>query len=57
MRGRAFAVNQAVMFIAVPIVAFLSWWLVPLSPYGIDGWRWVVLIGAAASMVIWVLRL
>jgi len=49
MRGRAFAVNQAVMFIAVPIVAALSWWLVPLSPYGVDGWRWVVLIGAAGS--------
>jgi MFS transporter, putative metabolite:H+ symporter len=57
MRGRAFAVNQAVMFIAVPVVAALSWWLVPLSPYGVDGWRWVVLIGAAGSMVIWVLRL
>ena len=57
MRGRAFAVNQAVMFTAVPIVAALAWWLVPLSPYGIEGWRWVVLIGAAASMVIWVLRL
>ena len=57
MRGRAFAVNQAVMFIAVPIVAFLSWWLVPLSPFGVDGWRLVVLIGAAGSMVIWVLRL
>jgi len=56
MRGRAFAVNQAVMFVAVPIVAFLAWWLVPLSPMGLDGWRWVVLIGAAASMVIWVLR-
>src|SRR4051812_39401998 len=50
MRGRAFAVNQAVMFTAVPIVAALSWWLVPLSPYGIDGWRWVVLIGAVGSM-------
>src|SRR3954463_13390906 len=57
MRGRAFAVNQAVMFVAVPVVAALAWWLVPLSPYGIDGWRWVVLIGAAGSMVIWVLRL
>jgi len=57
MRGRAFAVNQAVMFIAVPIVAALAWWLVPLSPYGIEGWRWVVLIGAAASMIIWILRL
>src|ERR1700692_1781070 len=57
MRGRAFAVNQAVMFIAVPIVALLAWWLVPLSPYGVEGWRWVVLIGAAGSMVIWILRL
>lgn len=57
MRGRAFAVNQAVMFIAVPVVAFLAWWLVPLAPFGLDGWRWVVLIGAAASMVIWILRL
>jgi putative MFS transporter len=57
MRGRAFAVNQSIMFIAVPVVAALAWWLVPLSPFGIDGWRWVVLIGAAASMIVWVLRL
>src|SRR4051812_47329817 len=57
MRGRAFAVNQAVMFTAVPIVAALSWWLVPLAPYGLDGWRWVVLIGATGSMAIWILRL
>src|SRR6266446_10916031 len=57
MRGRAFAINQAVMFTAVPVVAALAWWLVPLSPYGIDGWRWVAVIGAAASMVIWILRL
>src|ERR1700686_3909289 len=57
MRGRAFAVNQAIMFTSVPVVAALAWWLVPLSPYGIDGWRWVVLIGAAGSMVIWILRL
>jgi putative MFS transporter len=56
MRGRAFAVNQAVMFTAVPVVAALAWWLVPLAPYGIDGWRWVVLIGAAGSMAIWILR-
>jgi len=56
MRGRAFAVNQAIMFTAVPVVALLAWWLVPLTPYGIEGWRWVVLIGAAASMIIWVVR-
>jgi putative MFS transporter len=57
MRGRAFAVNQSIMFVAVPVVAFLAWWLVPLAPYGVEGWRWVVLIGAAASMIVWVVRL
>jgi MFS transporter, putative metabolite:H+ symporter len=57
MRGRAFAVNQSIMFVAVPVVAFLAWWLVPLAPYGIEGWRWVVLISAAASMIVWVVRL
>ncbi len=56
MRGRAFAVNQAVMFTAVPAIALLAWWMVPLAPFGLDGWRWVVLIGAAGSMVIWMLR-
>ncbi|HEY2618275.1 MAG TPA: MFS transporter, partial [Acetobacteraceae bacterium] len=50
MRGRAFAVNQAVMFMAVPVIAFLAWWLVPLKPYGLDGWRWVVLIGAGRCL-------
>src|SRR5579864_7278199 len=38
IRGRAFAVNQSIMFIAVPIVAFLAWWLVPISPSGLEGW-------------------
>ncbi len=57
MRGRAFAINQSVMFTAVPVVAALAWWLVPQMPFGIDGWRWVVLIGAAGSMAIWILRL
>ena len=30
MRGRAFAFNQAVMFSSVPVVAVLSWQLVPV---------------------------
>ena len=55
-RGRAFAVNQAIMFIAVPVVAALAWWLVPLSPYGIDGWRWVVLAGAGGALLVWIVR-
>ena len=42
---------------AVPVVAALSWWLVPLTPHGVDGWRWVVIAGAAGSIVIWMMRL
>ncbi|MBV9756671.1 MAG: MFS transporter, partial [Alphaproteobacteria bacterium] len=56
MRGRAFAFNQTVQFAAVPLVALLAWKLVPAAPLGFAGWRWVVLIGAAGALVVWVLR-
>ncbi|HEY4265460.1 MAG TPA: MFS transporter [Micropepsaceae bacterium] len=56
-RGRAFACNQVVQFMAVPVVAFLAWRLVPVAPLGLDGWRWVVLIGSAgALLVLWIRR-
>lgn len=57
VRGRAFAFNQAVQFSVVPVVAGLAWWLVPQAPLGFDGWRWVVLIGAAGAIVVWWIRL
>jgi putative MFS transporter len=56
LRGRAFAVNQSIQFLAVPIVALICWRLLPLSPLGIAGWRWVMLIGAAGALVVWVIR-
>ena len=28
------------------ISSFLAYELVPLAPFGVAGWRWVVLIGA-----------
>ena len=56
-RGPAFAYNQFVMFTVVPIVAFISWLLVPIKPFGFDGWRWVVLIGSVGAVVIWWIRL
>jgi putative MFS transporter len=55
-RGPAFAYNQFVMFTAVPVVAFLSWQLVPLTVFGIDGWRWVVVIGSVGAFAIWWIR-
>jgi putative MFS transporter len=56
MRGRAFAVNQAIGFVCVPVASFLAFALVPATPLGIEGWRWVVLIGALAAPVVVFLR-
>ena len=57
VRGRAFALNQIVQFTAIPVVAFLAWFLVPEKPFGIDGWRIVVLIGSLGAGVVWWIRL
>ena len=56
-RGRAYAYNQFLQFLAVPLVAFLAWLLVPRTPLGLDGWRWVVLIGSAGAIFVWFIRL
>ena len=56
VRGRAFAVNQVVQFLVVPLVALIAWLLVPRRPFGIDGWRWVVLIGAVSAVFVWFIR-
>ena len=55
-RGPAFAYNQFIMFTAVPVVAFLAWLLVPQTIAGLDGWRWVVIIGSLGALVIWWIR-
>jgi putative MFS transporter len=56
LRGRAFVVNAAIQFSILPIAAALAWWLVPQTPFGIDGWRWLVGIGAAGAVLVWLLR-
>ena len=56
-RGRAFAFNQFIEFSVVPVVALLGWLLVPLHPFGLDGWRCVALIGASGALAAWWLRL
>jgi putative MFS transporter len=56
LRGRAFAVNQAIGFVSIPVVSFLAYMLVPIAPLGLEGWRWVVLIGAFAAPVVVFLR-
>lgn len=55
-RGRALALSQFIEFLAVPLVAFVAWLLLPRHPLGLAGWRWVVLGGAAGAAVIWIIR-
>ncbi|HZZ89906.1 MAG TPA: MFS transporter [Caulobacteraceae bacterium] len=57
VRGRAFAVNQSIQFLAVPIVALAAWKLGPLTIAGIEGWRWVILLGALAAVGVWFIQM
>jgi putative MFS transporter len=56
MRGQAFAYSQTIGFTAVPFAAFLSYLLVPAAPFGIDGWRWIVLTGTLGAIFVWWIR-
>ncbi len=56
-RGKAFASVSLIGTTAYPITAFLAWALVPHTVFGLDGWRWVAIIGASGAIVAWFLRL
>ena len=55
-RGRAFAFAAFIQFLAIPISTGLSLVLIPYSPLGMDGWRWVCLIGCVGASVVWIAR-
>jgi hypothetical protein len=56
IRGKAFAVNHCVQYLAVPAVALLSWLLIPTKPFGLEGWRWVALVPALGAIFVWGIR-
>ncbi|MXN76145.1 MFS transporter [Burkholderia sp. 4701] len=56
VRGRAFAVCFAVGYLAMPVLALVSWLWVPRDPLGLAGWRWVVLLGGSGAVVVWWLQ-
>ncbi|OXI88379.1 MFS transporter [Burkholderia sp. AU33423] len=56
VRGRAFAVCFAVGYLAMPVLALVSWLWVPHDPLGWSGWRWVVLLGGSGAAVVWWLQ-
>jgi putative MFS transporter len=54
-RGRYVAITQVVGFSAIPVAAAISYVLVP-THFLMDGWRWVMVIGAIGSVFAWHLR-
>ena len=56
-RGKTFAIQQSIGFIPVPVVALLAWLLNPTAPFGLSGWRWVVIIGSVGAIIVWFVRL
>jgi putative MFS transporter len=55
-RGRATAWAYTIGFCGVPAAGFLARALVGHAPLGIDGWRWLFVIGALGAAVVWALR-
>jgi len=56
IRGRAFALNHFTQLTAVPLVGLLSWLLIPIKPFGMEGWRWVALFPVLGAIFVWWIR-
>ncbi len=57
VRGRASRSTRWCSSARSPWWRCSPWLLVPLTPFGLDGWRWVVLCGSAGALVVWFIRL
>jgi putative MFS transporter len=55
-RGRYTAWAYTLGFIGVPAAGVLARVLVPQQPFGIDGWRWMFVIGSLGAAIIWIMR-
>jgi len=56
-RGRAFAVSNSIHSCGQPLAALAAFSLVPYHLMGVDGWRWVVVLGSAGAVAVWPLRM
>ena len=55
-RGRAFALAAAIQFLAVPVAGGLCLALIPHRPFGLEGWRWVCVIGSLGALLVMLTR-
>jgi putative MFS transporter len=50
-RGHYIALSQFISYCSVPVAAFAAYILIPKTILGLDGWRWVVMIGALGGPI------
>ena len=50
-RGRYIAFSQFISYCSVPVAAFAAYILIPRTILGLDGWRWLVMIGAMGGPI------
>lgn len=56
LRGRFVAWAFTVGFCGMPVAGFAGTALAPHAPLGIEGWRWLLGLGAVGALIIWALR-
>ncbi|HEX4251099.1 MAG TPA: MFS transporter [Pseudonocardia sp.] len=55
-RGRYIAWAYTISFVGVPFVGFLAHSLFEITVLGLAGWRWIFILGALGSVVVFFLR-
>ncbi|WP_370185030.1 MFS transporter [Rhodococcus wratislaviensis] len=55
-RGKLATIAYTCACIAIPLLGFLSMFLIERMPFGIDGWRWLLGLGAVGAIIVLVLR-
>ena len=55
-RGYWIAFSQFIGYLAIPIAALLAYLLVPHRFAGLEGWRFVALVGSLGGVIVWFLQ-
>jgi MFS transporter, putative metabolite:H+ symporter len=56
LRGRYTAWAYTLGFLGIPAAGLLGRVLVPLEPWGIEGWRWLFVAGSLGAVIVWFVR-
>ncbi len=57
LRGRGFAVSQAIQFLSAPLVGVLALTVMPHVWHGVAGWRILAFVPAIGAVLVWWVRM